>query len=85
MRPYKIIKSISKTANATAQDVKINYQTIFITNAGAQPLYIAAEETATTDSFCIAAGATIPVPFTCETLSILSNATTTIASIMIVD
>jgi hypothetical protein len=85
MKPYKIIKSIVKTANDTAADVKINYQTFFISNSGAQALYISAEGTATTNSFYIAAGTTIPIPFTCETLSILSNATTTTVSIMIVE
>lgn len=85
IRPYKIIESIKKAVTDTKQDITLSYKTFFITNAGAQPLYIAAEEDATTDSFCIAANTTVQVPFTCEKLSIISNATGTTASIMIVE
>jgi hypothetical protein len=85
VRPYRILKSIKKDVTDTKEDITMSYQAFFITNAGAQPLYIAAEEDATTDSFCIAANTTVQVPFTCEKLSIISNATGTTASIMIVE
>lgn len=83
-----IMKEVVSIANlvAVAQNIAINGRYCMISNTGAQPLYINPKTTATNTSFLIPAGTTLPIVLTCKgNLSVISNATGTSVSVMILE
>lgn len=71
---------------AVAQNIPINARSFIISNTGAQPLYINPKGVATSSSFLIPAGVTLPIVFCClDNLSVISNATGTSVSVMYLD
>lgn len=88
MHSYNIMKETISISNliAVAQNITINGRYFMISNTGAEPLYIDPKKTATTASFLIPPGTTLPIVFTCMgNLSVISNATGTSVSVMILE
>lgn len=90
-QPYSIKKIIPiATLVDTAQNIEINARTFIISNTGAQPLYfkektIDSLNATASNGFLVPANTVLQIILTASTLSIISNATGTSASILILD
>lgn len=74
---FAINETKKVAVNATAQDVDIACRTFIASNNGTSPIFIHPKDdgkAATTNDFCIPAGAVINVPMCCETLSVIGSA-----------
>lgn len=74
------------TLVALAQNMAIKGRYFMISNTGTGPLYVDPKKTATTASFLIPAGVTLPMVFACrDNLSVISTAAGTSVSVMILE